>query len=76
MFDYTASFCSFITLTRLLSVQRQLMINQSINIRLFDGMIITTDTNATVIYTAGPECSKAEYQERPAANDLTIEHNY
>ena len=37
---------------------------------------ITTDTNAIAIYIAGLECSKAEYPECPAANNLFIEHNY
>jgi len=58
--------------TRLSSV-----INQSINIRLFDGMIIiTTDTNAIVIYIASPGCSNAKYPECPATNDPFIELNF
>jgi len=33
-------------------------------------------THTIGIYIAGLECSKAKYPERPADNDLFIEHNY
>jgi len=46
--------------------------NQSINIRLFDDTIITTDINAIAIYIADLERSTAKYLVCPADNDIYI----
>jgi len=50
--------------------------NQSINIRLFDGVISQLTQTQLRFCIAGLECAMAKYPECPAAYDLSIELNF